>query len=210
MKNKRSIIITLAALIITSYVIYDHFFTSTVSDGNQQRLEEYLANDGLDPREKEEYIESDEYGAYPGRMAPPFSLPSWDDTGDIQLSDYLGNFVIVNAWASWCGPCRDEIPYLIDFHENYSDENVVVLGVNMTTTEASESRAITFINEFNIPYDIAMDFDGLMLQEYEIISMPMTFVVDPEGRIVIRKLGYMDYDMIVEMYKEAIEIYREA
>ncbi|MCD8509187.1 MAG: TlpA family protein disulfide reductase [Bacillus sp. (in: Bacteria)] len=209
MNKITSLVIVVIALVVVGYVIIDHFNTME-QDANQQRLDEYLANQGLDPREEEEYVESDEYGPYKGMMAPTFSLPSWDDSKDIYLRDYEGSFVIINAWASWCPPCRDEIPYLIEFHENYlDDENVHVLGVNITTTEANVSSAVTFINDFNISYDIVMDHDGFVERNYRIFSLPMTFVVDPDGRIVIRKTGFMDYDMIVDIYEEAMEIYEK-
>lgn len=207
MNKITSLLITVIALIVVGYVVIDHFNTMG-QDANQQRLDEYLANQGLDPREEEEYVESDEYGPYKGMMAPAFSLSSWDDSKEINLRDYAGSFVIVNAWASWCPPCRDEIPYLIEFHENnVEDDNVHVLGVNITTTEASVSSAVTFINDFNISYDIVMDHDGFVERNYRIFSLPMTFVVDPDGRIVIRKSGFMDYNMIVDLYEEAMEIY---
>ncbi|ADU28553.1 TlpA family protein disulfide reductase [Evansella cellulosilytica] len=205
-KRLMNLSIFIIAILVSGYVVYDYILKE--SSRNDQRIEEYLSTGGIENRDEEvSYSESEEIGPYPGRIAPNFTLPSWDESSEISLHDYRGNFVIMNAWASWCGPCKDEIPYLIDFHENYAEEDVEVLGVNLTNTETSKSSAIAFINDFNIPYDIAMDVEGFVEKEYLIVSLPMTFVIDPDGRTIIRKVGYMNYEQIIALYEEAQEIY---
>ncbi|MFA9556576.1 TlpA family protein disulfide reductase [Evansella sp. AB-rgal1] len=201
-----NLLIASIAILFIGYVVYDYFFLDT--DTNQQLLEDYFTNPvNNNETEDNTYSKSNEVGASLGKLAPNVTLDVWQENEQKSISDYKGSFVILNAWASWCGPCRDEIPYLIEFHENYLDENVTVLGVNMTTTEASEERVDNFTNDFQMPYDLVMDREGLVRDLYRINSMPTTIVIDPDGRITERKLGYATYDMIVAMYESAREKY---
>ncbi|MDG5788017.1 TlpA disulfide reductase family protein [Evansella sp. AB-P1] len=207
-KKLTTIAIAVTAIVFSVYIVYDHFFAEQ-ENTNDQLMQQFLSGDDSDrsPEEDFTYSESEEIGGYPGMMAPALPLEAWGDREDLHISDYKGDFVILNAWASWCAPCRDEIPYLIDFHENYLDENVQVLGINMTNTETSETRINTFIEELSIPYDLAMDREGLVEEQFRIQFLPSTFIIDPDGRIAVRKMGYATYDMIVDMYEEAIEIF---
>ena len=112
--------------------------------------------------------------------APDFVLTTF--TGDtVRLVDLRGKVVVVNFWASWCGPCRDEAPALENVSQRYADQNVVVVGIAYTDTETN-SRA--FIDEFNITYPNGPDIGTRISDRYNIQGVPETFVIDKNGNIV--------------------------
>ncbi|MBC7810847.1 MAG: redoxin domain-containing protein [Burkholderiales bacterium] len=112
--------------------------------------------------------------------APDFALTTFDGE-PIRLSDLRGQIVIVNFWASWCGPCRDEAPALQAVWERYQDQGVVVLGVAYTDIEA-DSRE--FINEFGLTYPNGPDLGTeISKQRYHIVGVPETFVIDQTGNV---------------------------
>lgn len=112
-----------------------------------------------------------------GRAAPAFRLRAPDGTV-VALTDFRGRHVLLNFWASWCGPCRGETPALRDFHEERAD-GVTVVGVNQ---QESRAAAAGFAEEFGVPYPIALDVDGRVSAAYRVSTgLPVSFLIDPEG-----------------------------
>ena len=116
-----------------------------------------------------------------GDQAPDAELPRLDGGGTGSLADFEGKWVLVNFWASWCTPCRDESPALQRFHERHSDE-VVVLGID---TQDLTTDATRFVEEFDLSYPMLRDPDteSPLSDEYGATGLPESFLVDPEGRI---------------------------
>jgi thiol-disulfide isomerase/thioredoxin len=98
-----------------------------------------------------------------------------------RLTDLRGEWVIVNFWATWCGPCRDEMPELQQLHE----EGWAVLGVNLGEPVASVAR---WVDEMGLEFDILLDLDGQATVDYRVGVQPMTFVISPQG--IIRHIFY--------------------
>lgn len=117
--------------------------------------------------------------AEPGRAAPDFELR---DPGGrlVRLSEFRGQVVLVNFWASWCGPCRAEAPALVALAETMTG-NLVILGVDQQETlDAVES----FIDEFSITYPVVLDHDGEVSEAYRVgRGLPVSFVVGRNGVI---------------------------
>ncbi|MCO6453492.1 MAG: TlpA family protein disulfide reductase [Caldilineales bacterium] len=112
-------------------------------------------------------------------LAPDFSLTSFD--GEIvRLSDLRGQVVIINFWASWCPPCREEAAYLEYTWRKYQDDGVVFIGVDYVDTE---EKALEYIAEFNITYFNGPDVGTKIAQEYNIQGVPETFYVDKNGEL---------------------------
>ena len=119
-----------------------------------------------------------------GFLAPDFTLESQSDS-EVTLSDLQGSVVIINLWASWCPPCRAEMPALQNVYEQYLDRGVEVLAIN-TTNQDNEGDAIAFVREVGLSFPILFDRTGEVSRKYQLRAMPSTYFVDPEG--VIRKV----------------------
>ena len=130
--------------------------------------------------------------------APAFSLPRFDG-GTLALASLRGQYVLVNFWASWCIPCRDEAPLLERASREYRDRGLVVVGVNI---QDLEPEARKFIAEFKIRYPNVRDRDGRVSRAYGTTGVPESFFIDREGRVVRKFPG-----AAVEwrLWQEAIE-----
>ncbi len=116
-----------------------------------------------------------------GFLAPDFELETLSGT-DLSIQDFRGSIVILNLWASWCPPCRAEMPALRSIHETYQNEGVVVVGVNMTYQD-NVSAAASFVEEYGITFPILLDRTGLVGNLYHMRALPTTFLVDRQGVI---------------------------
>jgi len=110
-----------------------------------------------------------------GSSAPSFELPFLDGSGVLTVEDLRGKPVVINFWASWCIPCREEAPLLEKTWRAYRDEGVVFLGVNIKDA-ASDARR--FVNEFDITYPIVRDLDQRLTRDFGVKGLPETFFVD--------------------------------
>ncbi len=116
-----------------------------------------------------------------GFPAPDFSLPSRDAT-DFTLSQQQGAVVVVNLWASWCPPCRAELPALQALHDEYRSRGLVVVGVNATNQD-DHLAAEALLDELGITFPIVYDELGQASRAYLLRSLPSTFVIDRDGII---------------------------
>jgi len=114
-----------------------------------------------------------------GKPAPEFTLPLFDG-GEISLSDLRGKVVVINFWASWCDPCREEAPVLERMWREYRDRGVVFLGVNYVDVE---SEARKYMQEFDVTYPNGPDVGQKIARAYRIRGVPETFFVDQQGNI---------------------------
>jgi len=128
--------------------------------------------------------------------APDFTLESLDGP-PISLSEFQGQPVVINFWASWCAPCRFEMPELADKYRALRDAGLVVLGVNVTSQDSVEGAA-RFVEDFGIPFPILLDVQGEVESLYNASSTPTTIFVDPSGQIVARHYGPMNGEQINE------------
>ncbi|MGH2753300.1 MAG: redoxin domain-containing protein [Actinomycetota bacterium] len=110
-----------------------------------------------------------------GRPAPRFELPLLDGSGVLSDEDLKGHPVVINFWASWCIPCREEAPLFERAWKAYRDEGVMFLGVNIKDAE-SDARA--FVREFGITYPVVRDLDQTLTRDFGVKGLPETFFVD--------------------------------
>ncbi|WP_223700038.1 TlpA disulfide reductase family protein [Sutcliffiella deserti] len=134
-----------------------------------------------------------------GEMARDFDLVTLDGES-VKLSDYRGKKVILNFWATWCGPCRAEMPEMQEFSESNKEE-VVVLALNLTSQESSIDTVREYVEEGGYTFPIILDEDGFF-RNYEVMTMPTTFFIDSEGLISYRHLGPMTYELMEEQVKK--------
>lgn len=122
--------------------------------------------------------------------APDFELDRLSGGGKRSLADYRGKVVVLNAWASWCDPCREESPLLQRWHERIArDGRGTVLGIDALDVD-SDARA--FVREYGLTYPMLRDPAAESLVDYGVIGYPETFVIDADGRIVALKRGPVD------------------
>lgn len=103
------------------------------------------------------------------------------------LADYKGKWVIVNYWATWCPPCLDEIPELVEFHEQYGKDRAVVLGVNFEEPDPEYLRK--FVEEYFITYPILVADLDRPTPFGRLRGLPTTYIVSPDGKLVDTRLG---------------------
>jgi peroxiredoxin len=116
-----------------------------------------------------------------GFLAPNFTLSTLDGKV-ITLSDLRGQVVLVNLWASWCGPCRAEMPAIQRVYEIYMDKGFRVLAINVTYQD-SRAAAQAFIEGLGLTYPVLLDIDGQVSSSYQLRSLPSSFFIDAEGFI---------------------------
>ncbi len=122
--------------------------------------------------------------------APTFVLPSLHDlTTTISLRSYRGHLLVLNFWASWCNPCRLEARGLERTWEGYRSRGVQFLGIN---ERDNDPAALAYQGEFDITYPSVFDPAGSLADDYSLIGIPATFVIDASGRIRFRFVGYVD------------------
>ncbi|MET0066438.1 MAG: TlpA disulfide reductase family protein [Candidatus Thiodiazotropha sp.] len=120
-----------------------------------------------------------------------------------RLSDYRGKWVLVNYWATWCPPCREELPELEVFHNNHKDKDAVVLGVAMERIDPPRLKA--FVDEQFLSYPILMTEPAARTELGRIPGLPTSFLVNPEGEPVARQVGPVTVDDLEAFINNASE-----
>jgi cytochrome c biogenesis protein CcmG/thiol:disulfide interchange protein DsbE len=119
-----------------------------------------------------------------GFLAPAFELETLAG-GSSGLSEYRGQVIVLNLWASWCPPCRAEMPAIQSLYEQYREEGLAVLAINMTSQDSTEAAA-SFVGKYGLTFPVLLDRMGLVGNLYRMRALPMTFFIDREG--VIREV----------------------
>jgi cytochrome c biogenesis protein CcmG/thiol:disulfide interchange protein DsbE len=141
-------------------------------------------------------------GAVAGTPAPEFALPLLDGPDGAMASalDLPGHATVINVWASWCPPCREEAPALRRAHEGADPERVAFLGV---VRNDSPGSARDFVERFDLTYPQAVD-DGSFARAYGVRGLPMTFVVDPGGRLTATHFGPISESRLAVLIEDAL------
>jgi cytochrome c biogenesis protein CcmG/thiol:disulfide interchange protein DsbE len=136
--------------------------------------------------------------------APAFTLDRLDRDGQLALDDLKGKAVVVNFWASWCIPCRDEAPVLQKTYERYRDRGLVVLGVDVNDFKADARR---FMKRYGITYPVAYDGKGSTVGTWGVRGFPETFFVDRTGTLVGERIeGAVDIERNRETFERGIAL----
>jgi cytochrome c biogenesis protein CcmG/thiol:disulfide interchange protein DsbE len=117
--------------------------------------------------------------------APAFELPTRD--GTVSLASLSGRVVIVDFWASWCGPCRQSFPWMAAMHERLASKGLSIVAVNL---DKERSAANGFLADYRAPFTVAFDPEGKTAGAYKVKGMPTTFVISTDGRVLYSHIGF--------------------
>ncbi|MGQ8366911.1 TlpA disulfide reductase family protein [Glaciecola sp. 1036] len=137
---------------------------------------------------------------YADAQAPDFTLKS-KESGNIRLSEQRGNIVLVNFWASWCGPCREELPKMEAMYQEYQDLGFEILAVNV---DDESSKADVLLNDIEVTFPVLYDSEGQVSQLYDVSAMPTTVMIDRDGNQRLLHMGYRTGDE--KKYEKALKM----
>ena len=118
--------------------------------------------------------------------APDFTLKSVSGE-NLKLSEFRGEVVLINFWASWCGPCRQEMPVLSALHDKYKALGFTVLGINV---EEDSSKARRLLQDIPVSFPVLLDTESIVSKQYDVVAMPSTVLVDRDGNMRYLHKGY--------------------
>lgn len=137
-----------------------------------------------------------------GQPAPQFSLPNLEGK-QIHLNDFANKVVIVDFWATWCGPCREEIPHLNKLYEDYRGKGLEIIGISMDTDEPASIK--NFTKEFRMEYTVVVGNEGVAQDFGGLVGYPTTIILDRKGNMVKRFTGFQP-SFLLEMEKTIKEL----
>jgi cytochrome c biogenesis protein CcmG/thiol:disulfide interchange protein DsbE len=203
MKNKMLAWVFIAVMLMaTYYLLTNRSGTENISADSQEGSTYSLSNgsdatdtDSTDSASTEESVKvATETGVQAKKAATDFQLLGLDNQS-YSLSEWTGKKpVVINYWASWCGPCKEETPDLIELSKKYGDQ-VVFYGLNMTMYD-DLNDVKDFVKEFDIPYPVLLDIDGTVSANYNIQVVPTTVFIDKNGKVADRVLGLISMEEI--------------
>jgi peroxiredoxin len=136
--------------------------------------------------------------------APDFNLTEVLSKADIKLSDYRGKVVLIDFWATWCRPCRMEIPHFVDLKKELSEDDFELIGISVD--RKGEAVVIPFVKQWKINYPTVIDTGGTVSTQYGgIRSIPTAFLIGRDGKIINRFVGYKPKNVFEQAIKQAIK-----
>jgi peroxiredoxin len=140
-------------------------------------------------------------GQVKGAPAPDFTLPTIDGK-PMKLSDLRGKAVLLNFWATWCGPCKVEIPWFTELQQQYGSQGLVIVGVSMD--DDPKKDVPKFAQEMKIDYPILVGNESVADQYGGVEGLPVTFYIGRDGKIVKKVVGLVSHSEIEDGIKEAL------
>lgn len=189
-KNLLSIVI----IVLAAAIILVNLLKPSVTEGNKEitPVEAPTSEDipGVDLSQVKE-----------GNPAPNFELTTL--AGEtVQLSDYKGKKVILNFWATWCPPCKAEMPHMQNFYEKNKGNDIEIIAVNLTSMDKGKTDIENFVKEYGLTFDIPVDEEGTIGAQYQAFSIPTSYIIDSNGIITKKIIGPMDEGMMKTLTNE--------
>jgi cytochrome c biogenesis protein CcmG/thiol:disulfide interchange protein DsbE len=129
-----------------------------------------------------------------GKMAPDFELPDLSDT-TMRLSDFRGKVVFLNFWATWCKPCREEMPSMEVLYKNFEREGLVVLAVSIDRVTTKKDIP-PFVKSLSLTFPVLVDSWGKTDKRYKLMGVPETYIIDQQGVLREKIIGPRDWTLL--------------
>jgi cytochrome c biogenesis protein CcmG/thiol:disulfide interchange protein DsbE len=126
-----------------------------------------------------------------GKQAPDFTLPDLNDR-EVRLSDYRGKVVFLNFWATWCKPCREEMPSMEVLYRNFEKDGLVILAVSIDRVTTKKDIP-PFVKSLNLTFPILIDSWGQTDKRYKLMGVPETYIIDQQGVLREKIIGPRDW-----------------
>ena len=137
-------------------------------------------------------------GLKKGNVAPDFILETLDGQKR-KLSDYKGKKVMLNLWATWCPPCREEMPDMQAFYAQTQSDELEILAINLTSSEKSLDHIDTFVQKYGLTFPILLDSDDQVSSRYEVFQIPTTYILNANGEIEQKIVGPMNLEIMSQL-----------
>ena len=142
-------------------------------------------------------------GRSEGVAAPDFALTDLRTGKTVHLSDFKGRAVLLNFWATWCPPCKVEIPWFVDLQNQYGDKGLVVVGV-ILLDDASKEKKLQFVNDMKVNYPVLMGNEQVGNAYGNVENLPTTFYIGRDGKVVKSVLGLRGHGEIERLVQQAL------
>jgi len=129
-----------------------------------------------------------------GKVAPDFTLPDLNEK-DIRLSDFRGKVVFLNFWATWCKPCREEMPSMEILYKNFEKDGLVILAISIDRVTTKKDIP-PFVKALNLTFPILIDSWGQTDKRYKLMGVPETYIIDQQGILREKVIGPRDWTML--------------
>ncbi len=179
----RKILAVCLVLVLIGYAGYEKFIKE--KEAAQPTAQEIFASKGLEI----------------GKEAPDFEMQQLNGA-KVKLSDLRGKKVILNFWATWCPPCKKEIPEMQKFNEKHG-KDIAILAVNYTISEKGKAQGVQqFATEQGVTFPILLDTDSSVSNMYKVITIPTSYFIDSKGIIQQKFIGPMTYEFMKKTIKK--------
>jgi peroxiredoxin len=125
----------------------------------------------------------------PGKPAQDFTLPDLDGN-QVSLHDYRGKLISLNFWATWCIPCREEMPAMEQLHRTFQPQGLAILAMNL---KESPDKVKAFFDQYRLSYTALLDESGSVFRDYQVMGLPTTYLIGREGTLLARGVGGRDW-----------------
>jgi thiol-disulfide isomerase/thioredoxin len=136
-----------------------------------------------------------------GKAAPDFTLQTLDGK-NVSLSSFRGKGVLLNFWATWCGPCKIEMPWFVELQKEYGSQGLQIVGVAMDDSSPQDIQ--TFVKEMGVNYPVLLGKEAVGQAYGGVDVLPTTFFIDRDGKIVAREFGLQSRSLFVDNIKKAL------
>lgn len=146
-------------------------------------------------------LDNAKQGIQKGQPAPDFTLETLDGES-VTLSELKGKKVVLNFWATWCPPCKEEMPDLQKYYEKYAkQDNVEIVAVNLTFNDSSIETIQQFVDSYKLSFPVLLMKNDDLVKKYQVITIPSTFMIDTKGRIQNNFVGPLNQETLRDFVK---------